>query len=218
MTKTNSLGNAERHVLRLSSLADGLWEIYLGLVFTLLSINPITRDRLGPELNAVLILGIIFALAGVIWLIKKNITDPRIGVVRFSNTIKRKITRVNAITIGLVLTTFILLILFSSGMIIEPVWNKLPGWVTDLDVDIAFALIITGFFCGIGYFTGVKRFFLHGVLLGAGNLASTILMVYRGENFLWPIALVGGIITICGMVVLIMFLRDRPQQLELQNG
>ena len=95
---------------------------------------------------------------------------------------------------------------------------KLPGWVSDLDVDIVFALVITGFFCGIGYFTGVKRFYLHGVLLGAGNLASTILMVYRGDNFLWPVALTGGIIALCGMLALIIFLRDHPQQLELQNG
>ncbi len=57
MTQTLDMKNAEKQVFRLATFEDGIWEIYLGLFFTMMGFFPITRELLGPALNAVLISG-----------------------------------------------------------------------------------------------------------------------------------------------------------------
>ena len=62
MNQTLDIQNAEKQVLRLASLEDGIWEIYLGLFFILMSFYSITREILGPLLNAVFVIGMLLLL------------------------------------------------------------------------------------------------------------------------------------------------------------
>jgi hypothetical protein len=146
-------------------------------------------------------------LAGLAWLAKKQISQPRIGVVKFGIKAKKKIKAANIILLVLVLATFVLLILSVNSLIDEPNWRYLPQWLSDFDIDVIFALIIVGIFCLIGYYTGTARFYLHGVLLGAGNFATTVLFAYSDVKFGWPIALAGLIVAGIGTSVLVKFLQ-----------
>jgi len=179
----------------------------------------VTREILGPLLNAIFILGMSLLLVGFVWIAKKRITQPRIGFVKLGTQTKKKIKAAHIITWALVLATFILLVLSANSLIREPTWEQLPQWLSDFDVDLIFALIMIGFFCLIGYFTGVARFYLYGVLLGVGNFATTVLLVYHDIQFGWPIALAGLIITLMGTSVLLKFLQAHPlPDEEVTNG
>lgn len=219
MNQTLDINNAEKQVLRLASLEDGIWEIYLGLFFILMSFYSITREILGPLLNAIFVLGMLLLLVGLAWIAKKRITQPRIGTVKLGIQSKKKIKAAHLITWALVLATFALVILSANAIIREPTWERLPQWFSDFDVDLIFALITIAIFCLIGYFTGVARFYLYGVLLGVGNFATTVLLVYHDLLFGWPIALAGLTIALMGAAVLMKFLQTHPlPSAEAANG
>ena len=219
MNQTLDIKNAEKQVLRLTSLEDGIWEIYLGSFFIVMSFYSITRQILGPLLNAIFILGMLLLLVGLAWIAKNRITQPRIGTVKLGTQSKKKIKAAHFITWALVLATFALVILSANAIIREPTWEQLPQWFSDFDVDLIFALITIAIFCLIGYFTGVARFYLYGVLLGVGNFATTVLLVYQDLLFGWPIALAGLTIALMGAAVLLKFLQTHPQpSQEVANG
>jgi len=214
MAQTIDVNNAEKKVFRLAAFEDGIWEIYLGVFFTLMSFYEWTRALLGPALNAVLVLGLLLLCAAVTVIAKKRITLPRIGFVKFNTGSKKKIKTVNLITLGLVLATLVLLILSAKSLINELTWEHFPQWFSEFDIDLIFALVIIGLFSLIAYSTGVTRFYLHGVLLGAGNFATTVLRTYNKIQFGWPIALAGLVIAVIGVSVLAKFLQEYPLPTE----
>jgi hypothetical protein len=52
------------------------------------------------------------------------------------------------------------------------------------------------------------------VLLGAGNFAATVLLVYNDIQFGWPTALAGLVIAAIGASVLMKFLQQHPLPAE----
>jgi len=210
MDQTLDMKNTEKQVLRLATFEDGIWEIYLGSFFILMSFYSVTREILDPALNAVLILGLSLLFVGIVWIAKKRITLPRTGLVKFGSQTKKKIRAANILTWGLVIVSFALMVLGANAYIREPTWEQLPQWVSDFDVDLIFTLVIIGFFSLIAYTTSVTRFYLHGVLIGVGNFVTTVLLVYNDVKFGWPIALAGLIIAAIGISVLIKFLQTYP--------
>jgi len=210
MAQTLDIKNAEKQVFRFAMFEDGIWEIYLGLFFAMMSFFPLTRELLGPALNAVLILGITLLLAASALIAKKRITLPRTGLVKFGSRTQKKIKAANIVTLVLVFATIALVILGANSLIKEPTSEMLPQWFSDFYIDLIFVLIMVGIFCLIAYYTGTARFYLHGVLLGAGNFATTVLHVNFNVQFGWPIALAGLIIAAIGAFVLMKFLQEHP--------
>lgn len=210
MVNTLDIKNAEKNVFRLAVFDDGIWEIVLGLFFILMSVYPITRASLGPALNAILVLAILLVLAAAGLFVKQRITQPRTGLVKFGAPTKKKIKTANIITGGLVFVTIVLVILGANQMLAVPGWALFPQWLNDLSIDLIFALVIIAFFWLAAYTTGAARFYMHGVLLGAGNFATTVLRVYNDALFGWPVALAGLIITLTGVLVLAKFLQTHP--------
>ncbi len=213
-----SVNTAEKQVFRLATFEDGIWEIFLGCTFIIMSFYSLTRSLLGPAINVILILGVLFSLVGLGWLVKKLIILPRVGLVRFGKKTVKKIRSANLITWGLVIMTFALLILGSNKIIQEPTWAKLPQWLSDFDVDLVFALIIIAFFSGIAYSMDVPRFYIYGVTLGVANFISTVMLVYNDVLFQWPNALAGFGIMLVGIYVLIRFLQGHPIPEEIGNA
>jgi hypothetical protein len=210
MTNTNSVGNAEKQVFKMATFEDGIWEIYLGLFNVLMGAYSLTRKALGPGFNALLMIGAILLLVGLGWLIKKNLIGPRIGLVQFGGRTKRVIKKANAVTILMVVGTLILMVLAAGGLVNDPAWSVLPGWLEDFDLDMVFALVIIAIFSWVAYTLGLPRFYLHGFLMGAGNFVSTVLKASRGVLFAWPTFLAGMIIAVIGLLVLAQFIRKYP--------
>jgi hypothetical protein len=218
MTKNLKIKNAEKQAFRLAIFEDGIWEIYLGIIFTLLSAYSITRELLGPAINVILVLGVILALVVIAWFAKKRITQPRIGLVKFSPGTVKVIRKANLYTWGLVIFTFILMILGANQLINGFAWGNLPEFVSDFGIDLFFALIMVGIFSLSAYVIGAPRFYVYGLLLGAGNFISTVLHAYYQVSFQWPTALAGLIIAVIGIYILAKFIRSHPIARETVHG
>jgi hypothetical protein len=207
MAQINTEREAEKRVLRMATFEDGILEITLGLFFALMSVYSLTRLILGPAVNAALVLGVLLILFGTAWLAKRSITLPRIGVVRFGAGTKKKIKTAHVITWVLVIASFAVMVLASRQMVDESGWKRLPGWVRDFGIDLIFAVIIMAIFSLVAQALGAPRFTLYGLLLGVGNLVSTVLWASQGVIFQWPNTLAGGVIVVSGVMVLVKFIQ-----------
>jgi len=210
MSHNISLKEAERKAFRLATFQDGWWDIFLGCSLIMMSFYPVLRNVLGPALNLLLLACILAILLIGVYVTKKYITVPRSGLVRFGPTQKVKIKKLQTITLILVLATFVFWILVVTQVIARPDWEAVPGWLRDFGVDILFTAVTVGFFGLIAHALGIPRLHLYGWLLGLGDLVSTILDVYEGFTFHFPLLMSGGIILLIGVTLFIRFLRDYP--------
>jgi len=210
MSHNISLKEAQRKAFRLATFQDGCWDIFLACFLIMMSFYPVLRNVLGPALNLLLLICVLAILLIGIYVARKYITVPRAGLVKFGPTQKEKIKKLQAITLIFVLAPFVFWILGVTHVITEPDWGTAPDWMRDFDVDILFTAITIGFFGLIAYALGVPRLHLYGWLLGLGNLVSTILEVYEGFTFHFPLVMSGGIILLIGVALFIRFLRDYP--------
>jgi hypothetical protein len=210
---------AQRRIVRMMNYEDGLWDILLGLTFLALSVYPVTRQVLGPEMNLGLFVVFLAVLVGGLTLLRRNVSLPRIGVVKMRRTPeKTALIAVLAVivlaTLGLVLAT-----LLAPGWLPSLDLAGVPAWLNQMKVDIALTVVVIAVFSAIAYLFGVGRVYLYGWLIGLGNLASTALMLYAGYTFLLPLAAAAGIIILVGVALLLRFLRKyRLGEAEAENG
>ena len=120
MTQTVEIKDAEKQIYRLAVFEDGIWEIFLGVFFTLMSFYSLTRELLGPILNSILFLGAIIVLSMGAVIAKYHIILPRSGRVSFSTRTKKKRKTAVLILIGIFFATIILMIL--GGKFIDPIF------------------------------------------------------------------------------------------------
>jgi hypothetical protein len=220
MSRDNGLKQAQRKVFTLATFEDGWWDIYLGGTLIMMSFYSLLRSLLGPAWNLLLLFGVMGILLAGVYAARKYITLPRTGLVKFGAGQKRTLRRVNAVTIVIVVGSLVLAALLITGAIPEPVWSGAPTWLRDFDVDILFTVIIIGFFSLGAATLGVPRLHPYGWLMGLGNLAATVLEVYHGVKFHYPIAASGSIILVIGVALFARFLHryslptDRPSMGE----
>ena len=214
MSTSIGIGNAHKRIVQLTNYEDGLWDILLGLVMIMLSIYPITRELLGPELNLVLFLVALALLVVGQSAARRYISTPRLGYAKQRRTPKTKLLVV--LTAGLVLLTlgFVIATLLSPGWIPQLSSSSSTSWISDLAVDIAVMFAIVGLFSLLGYLFGVTRLFVYGWLLGAAFVLSAALSIYQGWTLNMPLAIASGIIIGTGIVLLVRFIRKYPILME----
>jgi hypothetical protein len=217
MSDLNDLPQIRRRIAQLTTFEDGFWDLLLGAMFLFLSIYNLTRERLGPVANVALFLVVIALMAAAQLVLRRLVSEPRIGYVRSRRS--PKLLLVLALTAGMVLITFgvLMLTLLSPGA--EPLSAPATppasagrGYL----VEIITLLAIGGLFSLLGYVFQVKRMYLYGWMLGAANLASVYMEHNAGWTFLFPSAIAAGIIFLIGLIRLARFLRAYPVPAE--NG
>lgn len=188
--KDSELRTIERKVY-MSFFEDGVWDIFLGLFILAWGISILTEAAYLPGVSFI---GIYFAM----WGIKKWLTYPRIGYVKFSSTSRRRITA----RFLILLTTTLLL-----GLLAAVLWGigTRPQWLADY-----FPLIFNGMLavivCLVAYWARVNRFYLHAALIFLG----AVFHLWLGIQWEFGFIGAGGIIVIIGLGFLIRFLRKYP--------
>lgn len=214
MSTSIGIGNAQKRIIQLTNYEDGLWDIFLGLVMLLLSIYPITRELLGPELNLVLFLVALALLVAGQSAARRHISTPRLGYAKQRRTPATKI--VVALTAGLVLLTLgcVIATLLSPGWLPQVSSSSSASWISDLAVEIVVMFAMVGLFSLLGYLFGVTRLFVYGWLLGGAYLLSVALTRNQDLSFNLPLAIVSVIIIGTGIVLLVRFMRKYPIPME----
>ncbi len=214
MSTSIGIGKARKRIVQLTNYEDGLWDILLGLVMLLLSIYPITREQLGPELNLVLFLVVLALLVAGQSAARRYISTPRLGYAKQRRTPKTKL--LVALTTGLVLLTLgcIVATLLSPGRIPQISLSPSTSWISDLAVEIAVMFAMVGLFSLLGYLFGVTRLYVYGWLLGGAYLLSVALTRFEDLSFNLPLAIASGVIIGTGSVLLERFMRKYPIPME----
>ncbi len=199
MRQDSELQTIQRKVY-MSIFQDGVWDIFLGLFILAWGLSILTEATYLPGIS---FLGLYFA----IWGIKKWLTYPRIGYVRFSVSSRRRIT-----TRFLILGAAVLLI----GLLAAVLWGigARPQWLADY-----FPLIFNGMLavvvCIAAYWGRVNRFFVYAVLIFLG----AVFHLWLGIRWEFGFIGAGGIIILIGLGILIIFLRKYPRvSQENQHG
>jgi hypothetical protein len=205
-----SIQDVQRRTTRLMTYEDGLWDLLLGTIFVLLAVYPITRARLGPAWNLVLIVSLMLAASAIQILLKWKFAVPRLGYAKGRRSPKLKVLLV--VTFGLVILTFglVALTLRDSSWLTVLVPSSGPVWLRRFWVDILVLAVMVGIFSALGYLFGVARLYLYGWLLGSSSLAAAIIYDGAPEGLNVPLGLAAVTILAIGATLLVRFVRKYP--------
>jgi len=203
--------NAERKIFQLSIFQDGIWDMQIGGMIMLFSLYPVTRRLLGPAWNLVLIFGLLAILLVIGAMLKRTVSNPRMGLVKYGKSQKSKLLTMRLIIFGIFLVSSALAIVLILQVFRGPDWGpNTPEWLKLLDMDIVFGLFAVAIFSLVSGVFRMWRPFIYGLLLGGSLVASGALTVYQGPEFHYPFAIAGGIILAIGLGLLLRFMRTYP--------
>ena len=212
MSQKMNLKEIERKAFT-STFQDGLWDLFLGLQLLAWGLAPLLEEivPLSDWWVAVLAAPLMLVYLAIL-AVKKYITAPRIGRIKFGPKRKAKMKKIVAIS------SIILLL----GLLLGTLWLRamasgLPGWAAGIPLPpvIWMVLFITGFSLA-AYFLDFSRLYLYGVLY-AISLPTRIIL--KQNPALGSISLIayfvsGSVMVLIGAVLFIRFLRDYPISAE----
>ena len=191
-----------------SAFQDGIWDIYLGLIFLGLSIAPF-GDTFGlPGDVGSMIIVLCWNTIAVLFLIlgKKFITIPRIGFVKFGAKRKKTKIRLLAFLIFNVILGFSFLFVNISGFF---EWLNIGSLTEPLVIGL---LLITVPLSILAYFLEFHRLYIYAIFFGLGFFNSELLYPLVGSplDLFFSLGLVGIAVVSIGLVYFIQFLCKYP--------
>ena len=181
-----------------STFQDGLWDIMLGLVFF---IPPVTGLLKGSDYTLIP-LYLVSILLFVI--VKKRITVPRIGLVKFGEKRRKKSHIVVFILTASVAFFMILMVLINKqGLKYELEGIPVTSFIVGINI-----LIVLG--C-MAYFLNFDRLYIYAVLIGVTEPLSNVLEnmdILEGPYLMLLVISSGMIVT--GATLLVRFMQQYP--------
>lgn len=206
MSHQISLKEAERKAFR-ATYNDGLWDIFLGCLVLMFAIGPFLSPTLGDFWSSVVFLpfwGLVFL---VLWLIRKYVVTPRIGVVKFGRARQIKLMKFSVVLLAVNIVAFIL------GLVAAMNFGRVSGQMTTL----IFGLIILICFSIAAFFLDFSRLYIYGLLVGLSPLLGEWLYIYENtahHGFPITFGATAGIMILVGLAIFIRLLRDNPVPIE----
>jgi hypothetical protein len=139
------------------------------------------------------------------WPLKRRISYPRIGYVRFAPERQRKIS----VGLGLMVLAGVFSLMLGIFVLagVENNMFNLGGSMREYSLLILALLLAAGFTL-IAILFEVWRFIMHGVVVFAGFLTGYLFDIPPGT----PVAIAGGMITLIGLGLLVRFLARYPRE------
>lgn len=202
MSHNISLEKIERKVFT-TAFQDGLWDIFIGCIVLMFAVAPfLSTIGLGDFWSSAVFIPFWALVYLIIWLIKKFVVTPRIGVVKFGPSRKVKMSRF------LVMATVVGIVGSILGILSAHI-NDAPGWV----YVTTFGLLVLIGFSVAAYFMDFARLYLYGVLIALSPLVGEWLYIQVGalhHGFPITFGTTAGIIILVGLIKLTLLLRDHP--------
>ena len=204
-----SLKSTEKKVYR-STVADGLWDIFIGVVVLEFAIAPLLSSRLGDFWSSVIFLPIWLLVYLAIKIIRKKIITPRIGTVKFGKPRKQKLMRFGIIMVIINLVIFIL------GFLVFLYFDHVSGAL----IAGIFGLIVMAGFYLAGSMLDYPRLYIYGSFLLIAPLIGEWLYSFHGASHHgYPIVFgtSSGLMILIGTITFIRLLKEHPR-IEIPEG
>jgi hypothetical protein len=203
MSQNISLKEAERKVFA-TAFQDGLWDILLGCFVLLFAVGPfLTATALGDFWGSVIFLPFWALTCLAIWLLRRFVVTPRIGVVRYGPVRKTKLA---AFTVVMLVVNVVALVL---GLVAAASFARVPGQI----FSIGFGLILMIGISMAAYLLDFRRLYVYGLLIGLSPLVGEWLYLHaHAAHHGFPITfgVTAGIILLVGAIKFVLLLRDHP--------
>ena len=204
MNKNINLKDLERKAFR-STFQDGLWDIFIGFLFTQFVIAPLLSDRgLGDFWSSAVLFPIYMIVLGTVMVLKKYVITPRLGMVQFSKKRKSKFK------ILILMTNIILVIGIIAGAFFVDLSNLNIKWLA----PATFSLMLLIGFSVAAYMLDLARFYIYGAMNSLAVVVGELLYQFAGASHHgFPVAfgVTSSIMIIVGIVLLVNFLRKYPK-------
>jgi hypothetical protein len=206
MTQPISLKAVERKAFR-SMFDDGLWDIFLGCVFLMFVIAPFLSPYLGDFLSSAVFLPFWGAVFLGMFLVRKFVVTPRIGVMKFGPMRRRKIMRFTIIMLALNILAAVLGFLFAAN------FRTIPGQI----YSVVMGIFMMMFFSLLAYFLEVNRLYVYGLMVGISPLIGEGLWsrgLVSHHGFPLTFGVVSAIMILVGTAILVRLIRSTPLPAE----
>jgi hypothetical protein len=206
MSQKISLRDAERKAFR-TTYNDGLVDIFLGCFFLMFVIAPYLSASLGDFWSSAVFLPFWALVYLAIWLIRRYVVTPRIGMVKFG---RARVARLAKFTVVMLVINVVALIL---GSVAALSFGSVPGQM----IGVIFGMILLMGFSIAAYFLDFSRLYIYGLLVGLSPLVGEWLWTHRyATHHGFPITFgtSAGIMILVGLVIFIRLLHDNPIPVE----
>ncbi len=206
MSEQISLKDAERKAFRIT-YNDGLWDIFLGCFFLMFVIALYLSPSLGDFWSSAVFLPFLSLVYVAIWLIRRYVVTPRIGMVKFGQARRVKLAKFTVVMLVLNVAALIL------GSVAALNSGSIPGQMT----SILFGMILLVGFSIAAYFLDFNRLYIYGLLGGLSPVIGEWLWNHGyASHHGFPITFgtSAGIVILVGLVIFIRLLRDNPVPTE----
>lgn len=206
MSQKISLKEAERKAFR-TTLNDGLVDIFLGCFLLMFVIALYLSDSLGDFWSSAVFLPFLALVYLAIWLIRRYVVTPRIGMVKFGQARKAKLAK---FTVVMLVINVVALIL---GSVAALSFGSVPGQM----ISILFGLILLMGFSIAAYFLHFNRLYIYGLLVGLSPLIGEWLWTHgyaTHHGFPITFGTSSGIMILVGLAVFIRLLHNNPVPIE----
>jgi hypothetical protein len=197
-----SLKEAERKAFKVT-LDDGLWDIFLGCFILIFVIAPFLSLSLGDFWSSVVFLPFWALVYLSIWLVRRYIVTPRIGVVKFGPARKTKLMKFTMVMLIVNVAALIL------GIVVAVNFGRYPGQIIAIIVGLT---LLVGFSLA-AYFLDFPRLYVYGLLVWFAPLAGEWLFAHgMASHHGLPITfgITASIMILTGVTFFVRFLHDNP--------
>ena len=202
MSQHISLKDVERKVFT-SAFEDGLWDIFIALVFLAWAFAPVLTPSLGDFWSSAVLFGSWPFVFLALWLVRRYVVTPRVGTVQFGSWRKTRLLRFNVVMLVFLSFSAIL------GMVLALGTAALPAWMH----AAPFSLVVLIAFSVAAYFLDFSRLYVYGVLFALSPLVGRWLYLYREiphSGYPVTFGISATIALLVGLAKFIAFLRTHP--------
>jgi len=206
MSQRISLREAERKAFRIT-YDDGLWDIFLGCYFLMFVIALYLSTSLGDFWSLAVLLPFWALVYLAIWLIRRHVVTPRVGMVKFGQARKTKLARFTVVM--LVINIVALVLGFAAALS----FGSVPGQM----IGVIFGMLLLMGFSIAAYFLDFGRLYVYGLLVGLSPMVGEWLWAHgyaAHHGFPITFGTSAGIMILVGLAVFVRLLHDNPVPTE----
>ena len=198
MSKYKSLGDLEKKVFSLN-YADGFIDMIAAAIFMQFALFTLISRLGNDELWAYMLMsGVFFLCFGGSFLIRKYVTEPRLGYVQFKKERKRRIGVLFILSTVLLVAGILLSIFMPQG-----------SWLLSVLSNSMTLLVI---YIGTAFALNISRIYFYGILAAIAMPIGKWMDIITSNKYAMPITMIifGLFMIVSAIIVFIRFIKKYP--------